>query len=255
VGLLHSLNPALWGAMLHAEIADMGHAAFWAAVLQIIFVNLLLSGDNAVVIALACRDLPPRERKWGLLIGAAAAVVLRLVFTTVVGELMLQPYLKLAGGVALLYVAAKLLVREHADRGEIQAAAQLWRAVRVVVVADIVMSLDNVVAVAAIAQGSVILLAIGLAASIPIIIAGAALLMAVLERLPILVWLGAALLGWIAGDIMAADPAVSGYVVAKFGQSVAAQIEPAASAATALLAIGLGGLWRNLAATAAASHQ
>src|SRR5215469_403272 len=154
--------------MLHASVADIGHAAFWAAVLQIVFVNVLLSGDNAVVIALACRDLPQRERVWGLLIGAAVAVILRLVFTTAVGDLMLQPYLKLAGGLALLYVAAKLLVREQADRSDIQAAARLWRAVRVVVVADIVMSLDNVIAVAAIAQGSLILLTFGLLASIPI---------------------------------------------------------------------------------------
>jgi YjbE family integral membrane protein len=247
--LLHSLNPALWGGMLHASIADMGHAAFWAAVLQIVFINILLSGDNAVVIAMACRDLPRRQKVWGLLIGAGVAVVLRLVFTGVVGQLMLQPYLKLIGGVALIYVAAKLLVRDHAGKNEIQAAAQLWRAVGIVVLADIIMSLDNVIAVAAVAQGSLTLLAIGLLASIPIIIVGAALIMAVLDLLPILIWAGAALLGWIAGDIMVTDPAVFGYVSATFGPTLERQVEVAASGAVMLLVIGIGGLWRSLSAS------
>jgi YjbE family integral membrane protein len=247
--ILHSLNPALWGGMLHGSVNGMEHAAFWAAVLQIVFVNILLSGDNAVVIALACRDLPRRERLWGLAIGAGVAVILRLVFTGVVGELMLQPYLKLIGGLALVYVAAKLLVRDNAGRNEIQAAARLWRAVRVVVIADIIMSLDNVIAVAAIAQGSFVLLAIGLLASIPIIIAGAALIMVVLERFPIFVWAGAALLGWIAGDVMATDPAVSGYVSTKLGDIFAQQFVLAVSAAVAVLVIGVGGLWRQISAS------
>jgi len=243
--VLHALNPALWGGMLHSSVADMGRATFWAAVLQIIFVNILLSGDNAVVIAMACRSLPPRERRWGLIVGAGAAVILRLVFTGVIGELMLLPYLKLIGGVALIYVAAKLLVRDHAPRSEIEAVEQLWRAVRIVVVADIIMSLDNVIAVAAIAQGSLTLLTLGLVASIPMIIAGAALIMAMIERFPIVVWLGAALLGWIAGDILATDPAVSGFLSAKFGEIFAQQVEFAAAIATALLVVGLGGLWQQ----------
>jgi YjbE family integral membrane protein len=247
--LLHSLNPALWGGMLHNSVNDMGHAAFWAAVLQIVFINILLSGDNAVVIAMACRDLPPRQKVWGLVIGAGIAVILRLVFTGIVAQLMLQQYLKLIGGVALIYVAAKLLVRDNAGKNKIQAVAQLWRAVRIVVVADLVMSLDNVVAVAAVAQGSLTLLAIGLLASIPIIIAGAALIMAALDRLPILVWAGAALLGWIAGDIIATDTAVSGYVSAALGQTFARQLEFAASGAAALLVIGIGGLWQYVSAS------
>jgi YjbE family integral membrane protein len=250
--LPHSLNPALWGGMLHDSVADMGanlgHAAFWAAVLQIVFINILLSGDNAVVIAIACRDLPRPQKVWGLLIGAIVAVILRLVFTGIVGELMLRPYLKLVGGVALIYVAAKLLVRDDAAKNDVKAGAQLWRAVRIVVLADLIMSLDNVIAVAAVAQGNLTLLAIGLLASIPIIIAGAALIMAVLDRVPILVWAGAALLGWIAGDVIATDPAVSGYVSTVFGQILAPQVEIAASAAVALLVIGIGGLWRHLSA-------
>jgi YjbE family integral membrane protein len=224
----------------------MGGAAFWAAVLQIIFINILLSGDNAVVIAMACRSLPQREKIWGMVIGAGVAVLLRLVFTGVVGRLMLLPYLKLVGGVALIYVAAKLLVPERTDRNKVEAVAQLWRAIWIVVVADIVMSLDNVIAVAAIAQGSVLLLAIGLAASIPIILAGAALIMMLIDRLPALVWAGAGLLGWIAGEVIATDPAVSRFVFGKFGEQIGQQMEFAASVSGILLVIAIGGLWRQL---------
>ena len=204
--LLHSLNPALWGEMLHGSVNEMGRAAFWAAVLQIVFVNILVSGDNAVVIAMACRDLPRRQKVWGLVIGAGVAVILRLIFTGIVGQLMLLPYLTLVGGVALIYVAAKLLVREGASKNEIEAGAHLWRAVRVVVVADIVMSLDNVLAIAAAARGQPMLIAFGLLVSIPLIVAGATLIMAILNQFPILVWAGAALLGWIAGQLIVEDP-------------------------------------------------
>jgi YjbE family integral membrane protein len=232
--------------MLHASVADIGRAAFWAAVLQIVFINILLSGDNAVVIAMACRGLPRRERIWGMVIGAGAAVILRLIFTGVVGRLMLLPYLKVAGGLALIYVAAKLLVPETADRNKVEAVAHLWRAVRIVVVADIVMSLDNVIAVAAVAQGSFVLLTIGLAASIPIILAGAALILALLERFPILIWAGAALLGWIAGDLIATDPAVTRYLTATLGAKFAEQAEFSAAISGILLVIAAGGLWRQL---------
>lgn len=249
--VLQYLHPSLWGDMLHASVNDMGRAAFWAAVLQIIFVNMLLSGDNAVVIAMACRDLPQRQRFWGLVIGAGVAVLLRLVFTGVVGQLMLLPYLKLIGGLALIYVAAKLLVPERADKNKVEAVAQLWRAVRIVVVADIVMSLDNVIAVAAIAQGSLVLLAIGLIASIPIIVAGAALIMVMLDRFPIFIWAGAALLGWIAGDVIATDPAIFSHMSAALGETFARQVEFAGAGAGALLVIGVGGLWRQLSASRA----
>jgi YjbE family integral membrane protein len=244
------LHPSLWGAMLHASVgasvSAMGSAAFWAAVTQIVFINILLSGDNAVVIAMACRNLPPREKVWGIVIGAGVAVLLRLVFTSVVGELMSLPYLKLAGGLALIYVAAKLVVPERADRDNVQAVAHLWRAVWIVVVADIVMSLDNVVAVAAVAQGSLMLLAIGLAASIPIILAGAAIIMLLVDRLPILVWAGAALLGWIAGEVIATDPAILHHITATYGAEFAEQAEFAAALSGILLTIAIGGLWRQL---------
>jgi YjbE family integral membrane protein len=149
----------------------------------------------------------PRQRLWGMVIGAGIAVVLLIAFTGIVATLMALPYLKLVGGLALLVIAAKLLVPE--DEGDdVTAGTSLWHAIRIVVIADIVMSLDNVIAVAAAANGQLSLLILGLAISIPMIIAGAALIMMVLDRFPILVWLGATLLGWIAGDVIETDPAV-----------------------------------------------
>ncbi len=192
-------------AQLQAEIHQ---PQFWVALTKIIWINVLLSGDNALVIALACRGLQPRQRVWGMVLGAGVAVLLRVIFTGIVATLMELPFLKLIGGLALLYIAAKLLVPEKEDEDGVQAAAHLWAAVRIVAVADIIMSLDNVIAVAAAANGSIVLMVLGLAISIPMIVAGAALIMALLDRLPILVWIGAALLGWIAGDVIATDPAV-----------------------------------------------
>jgi YjbE family integral membrane protein len=244
--IVQYLNPSQWGAMLQASAADFGYTAFWVAVLQIVFINLLLSGDNAVVIAMACRGLPPRQRFWGMLIGAGVAVILLIVFTGIVARLMLLPYLKLFGGLTLLFIASRLIVPDSADKNDIEAVAHLWRAVRIVVVADIVMSLDNIIAVAAAAKGHLALLAIGLTVSIPIIIAGAALVMTLLDRFPILVWAGAALLGWIGGDVIATDPAVSGYVSAALGQGFAPQVEFAAAGAGAFLVVAAGGLWRHL---------
>ena len=243
--ILQYLNPWHLTETLGAGVHDLGSAAFWVALLQIVFINILLSGDNAVVIALACRGLPPRQRFWGLVIGAGAAVILRITFAGIVAQIMLLPYLKVAGGIALVYVAAKLLVPET-DKNEVEAASHLWSAVRIVVIADIVMSLDNIVAIAAAAQGHFALLAIGLMISIPIIIGGSALIMKLLDRLPILVWAGAALLGWIAGGIIASDPAVSGHLTTAFGEPFARQVEFAAAGAGILLVVALGGLWRQL---------
>ena len=151
----------------------MGEPEFWVAVAKIIWINILLSGDNAVVIAMACRGLPHRQRIWGMVIGAGVAVVLRIVFTGVVASLMLLPYLKIAGGLALFYIAAKLVVPDEPDESETEAVEHLWRAVRIVAVADIIMSLDNVIAIAAAAGGNMALLVLGLAISIPLIVAGA----------------------------------------------------------------------------------
>ena len=205
--LLQVVDPANIGAFFTQVQTDMQTPAFWLAVGKIIWINVLLSGDNALVIAMACRGLAPRQRLWGMVIGAGIAVVLLIAFTGIVARLMVLPYLKLVGGIALLVIAAKLLVPE--DEGDdVTAGTSLWHAIRIVVIADIVMSLDNVIAVAAAANGQISLLILGLTISIPMIIAGAALIMMVLDRFPILVWLGATLLGWIAGDVIATDPAV-----------------------------------------------
>jgi YjbE family integral membrane protein len=205
--LLQVVDPANIGAFFTQIQTDMQTSAFWLAVGKIIWINVLLSGDNALVIAMACRGLAPRQRLWGMVIGAGIAVVLLIAFTGVVAKLMVLPYLKLVGGLALFVIAAKLLVPE--DEGDdVTAGTSLWHAIRIVVIADIVMSLDNVIAVAAAANGQLSLLILGLAVSIPMIIAGAALIMMVLDRFPILVWLGATLLGWIAGEVIATDPAV-----------------------------------------------
>jgi len=196
------------GAVLAQFGSEIGHPQFWVNLSKIVWINVLLSGDNALVVAMACRGLPPRQRLWGMVLGAGAAVMLRIIFTVIVATVMGLPYLKLVGGLALLVIAAKLLVPDNADQEAAGSASHLWAAVQIVVIADIVMSLDNVIAVAAAAAGSVPLLILGLASSIPLIIAGAAVIMALLELLPILVWAGSALLGWIAGDVIATDPAV-----------------------------------------------
>lgn len=240
------LSPALWRDWLHAGVDQLGYTAFWFAVLQIVFINILLSGDNALVIAMACRGLPQPQRRWGMVIGSGAAVILRIIFTGVIAQLMLQPYLKLVGGIALLYIAAKLLVPEDADRNNVEAGAHLWRAVGIVVVADVIMSLDNVIAVAATAKGAFLLLALGVAVSIPLIVAGAALIMTLLDRFPVLVWAGVALLGWIAGQVIATDPAIAGHLTASFGEKFARHLEIAAAGAGALLGIAAGGLWRSV---------
>ncbi|MCP3469510.1 TerC family protein [Bradyrhizobium sp. CCGUVB1N3] len=201
-------DPATLGSFFTQFRNEMAEPAFWVAVGKIIWINILLSGDNALVIALACRGLKPRHRLWGMVLGAGAAVLLRIVFTGIVASLMALPYLKLVGGLALIVIAAKLLVPENEDEDDVASASHLWQAVQIVVVADIIMSLDNVIAVAAAANGSVPLLVLGLAISVPLIVAGAALIMALLSKLPILVWAGAALLGWIAGEVIATDPGV-----------------------------------------------
>jgi len=178
---------------------------FLLALLQIIWINILLSGDNAVVIALACRSLPPRERKIGIMLGAGAAVGLRIIFTLMVVWLMEIPYLKLVGGVLLLWIAIKLLTDET-DEASVKESDTIWNAVRTVAIADMVMSLDNVIAIAAAAKGSTALIIFGLCLSVPLIVFGATLVITLLQRYPALVWAGAGLLGWVAGSIMVSDP-------------------------------------------------
>jgi YjbE family integral membrane protein len=201
-------SPSGIGAFFSEFRSEIAHPQFWVNLSKIIWINILLSGDNALVVAMACRSLQPRQRFWGMILGTMAAVVLRIIFTVVIATVMGLPYLKLVGGLALLVIAAKLLVPSGEEQESVGSASHLWAAVQIVVIADIVMSLDNVIAVAAAADGSVPLLVLGLASSIPLIIAGAALIMALLSMLPILIWAGSALLGWIAGDVIATDPAI-----------------------------------------------
>ena len=238
-------DPAMWGALVGQGWNEMGQTVFWVAVLKIIWINILLSGDNAVVIAMACRGLPPRQRLWGMVLGAGVAVVLRIVFTGVVASLMLMPYLKIVGGLALFYIAAKLLVPDDPDEDETEAVAHLWRAVRIVAVADIIMSLDNVIAIAAAAHGNMALLVLGLAISIPMIVAGAALIMSLLDRYPILVWAGAGLLGWIVGEVIATDPVVVTYLTGNFGATIAHRVEIASAVVGAIAVLVVGGMWRR----------
>jgi YjbE family integral membrane protein len=218
-------DPGAIGGLLAQFHAEVGHPQFWIALTKIIWINVLLSGDNALVIALACRGLQPQQRFWGMILGAGVAVLLRIIFTGIVASLMALPFLKLTGGLALIAIAAKLLVPEDPDEDSVQAAQHLWAAVRIVAIADIVMSLDNVIAVAAAANGSVLLLILSLVISIPLIVAGAALIMAILDRMPVLVWLGAALLGWIAGDVIATDPIVHPVLERVLGGNIALNID------------------------------
>jgi YjbE family integral membrane protein len=230
------LSSAHWG--------DAG-AVFWIGVLQILLIDVLLSGDNAIVIALACRGLPPRQRKWGIVVGVSLAVMLRIILTGVVSQLMQLPYLKLLGGLALLYIAAKLLVPEKAGKSEVEPAAHLWGAVSIIVVADVVMSIDNILPIAAAARGNLALLIIGLAGSIPLLVIGTAIIISLLNRLPILTWAGSALLGWIAGEMIATDPVISGFLAAGIGDRFAAQAVMLAAGAGALLTIAAGGFMRR----------
>jgi YjbE family integral membrane protein len=231
-------------------VQSFAHAPFWIALGQIIWINVLLSGDNAVVIALACRTLPSRQRFWGIVLGAGAAVLLRVFFTVVIAQVLAIPFLKVAGGLLLLWIAVKLILPndDHAE-GSVKAGDTLLRAVWLVTVADIVMSLDNVIAIAAAAETAAaridlahaltmktVLIVFGLATSVPLIIAGSAILMRLLERFPILVWAGAALLGWVAGEIIVTDAGVERYL----GRGVMEHAHMWAAPVGAVFVVGLG---------------
>jgi YjbE family integral membrane protein len=180
-------------------------APYILPVLQIVWVDLLLSGDNAVVIALACRSLPPEQRKIGILLGTGAAIGLRIAFAFVISQLLAIPFLKVLGGLLLFWIAIKLAKGESEEEHNIPAADKLWKAVQTIAIADAAMSLDNVVAIAAIAKENYWLFIFGLALSIPLIMVGATLITNLITRFPIIVWAGAALLGWIAGEMIAGD--------------------------------------------------
>ncbi len=185
---------------------------FWVGLGQIILINIVLSGDNAVVIALAARSLPPQQQKLAVFWGAGAAVVMRIVLTVVAVELLRYPYLKIVGALLLFWIAIKLLMPEDGGDDGVESSENLWAAIKTILIADLVMSLDNVIAVAAAAKGSLLLLVLGLAISIPIVVFGATLLMKLMDRWPIIITIGAGLLGWVAGEMMVTDPLIKVWV-------------------------------------------
>jgi YjbE family integral membrane protein len=185
-------------------------AAFWAALGSIILANILLSGDNAVVIALAARSLPAQQQKKAIFFGSAAAIVMRIVLTLIAVEMLKWPWLKIVGALLLVYIGITLLLEDDDGHGDIgKENGGLLAAIRTILIADLVMSLDNVLAVAAAANGNTLLLVLGLGISIPLIIFGSTLLLKVMERFPVIITIGAALLGFLAGEMMVTDPAVA----------------------------------------------
>jgi YjbE family integral membrane protein len=197
---------------------DLSSPQFWVAVGQIIMIDILLGGDNAVVIALACRRLDPAKRKLGILWGTAGAIILRVILIFFALTLLAIPYLKIVGALLLLWIGVKLLVPEEEDaHGKIEGSDRLWAAVRTVIVADLVMSIDNVIAIAGAAQGAgeshqMPLVIFGLLVSVPIIVWGSQLVIKLMDRFPLVITLGGMLLGWIAGGMIVTDPAIASYL-------------------------------------------
>ena len=185
--------------------------AFWVGLAKIIGVNIVLSGDNAVVIALAARSLPRKQQKLAIFWGAGAAVVLRIILTVFAVALLTLPWLKLVGAALLLWIGVKLLIPEEGG-DDVNASDNLIAAIKTILIADLVMSLDNVIAVAAAAGGSYVLLILGLAISIPLVVFGATLLIKLMERWPVIITIGAALIGWVAGEMAVTDPAIDGWL-------------------------------------------
>jgi YjbE family integral membrane protein len=216
-------------------MAEVMTTHFWMGLLTIIWINIILSGDNAVVIALAARSLPEHQQKKAVFWGAGAAVIMRIILTIVAVELLKLPYLKLIGGALLLWIAVKLLIPEDDGDDGIESSSNLWGAIKTILIADLVMSLDNVIAVAAAAGGSVVLLILGLAISIPLVIFGATLLIKLMERFPVIITIGAGILGWVAGEMAATDPILNDWVNAN-----AAWLHWAAPAAGVVFVVVLG---------------
>jgi YjbE family integral membrane protein len=192
-------------------MAFLSSPEFWVALSQIILINIVLSGDNAVVIALACRSLPPQQQKKAIMFGSVGAIVLRVVLTFFAVYLLTLPYLKLIGAALLLWIGIGLLKGED-DEEEMEGHSNLAAAIKTIVIADLVMSLDNVIGVAAAAKGNVALLVFGLVISIPLIIFGSTIILKLMNRFPVIITLGAALLGWVAGEMVLTDPAIHDFV-------------------------------------------
>jgi YjbE family integral membrane protein len=187
---------------------------FWIGLLKIIWINIILSGDNAVVIALAARGLPAEQQKKAIMFGSGAAVFLRIALTVVAAKLLALSYLQIIGGILLLWIGTQLLAGEDEDGEGHGENHGLWVAIRTILIADLVMSLDNVIGVAAAAKGNMTLLILGLAISIPLVVFGSKLMIALMERFPVIITLGAALIGWVGGETIVSDVALTSIVEA-----------------------------------------
>jgi YjbE family integral membrane protein len=207
--------------------------AFWLPILQIIWIDLLLSGDNALVIALACRSLSGEQRRLGILLGSFVAIALRIAFTLAIAGLLELPFVKTAGGIVLMWIGIGLASPEKFKK-DFPSAKSLWSAVRIIAMADFIMSLDNMLAIVAVARGSILLIFLGLALTIPFLVCGSALVLALLNRLPILVWAGAILLGWVAGGLIGSDTALPVSLSAHLAEWDGAAGAALVAAATAL---------------------
>ncbi|WP_373764030.1 TerC family protein [Delftia acidovorans] len=220
-------------------------ADFWIGLLKIVWINIILSGDNAVVIALAARSLPPAQQKKAVMFGSGAAVVLRIILTVVAAKLLELSFLQIVGGCLLLWIGLQLLTGEEEDEGESKGHGSMMVAIRTILIADLVMSLDNVIAVAATAQGNMVLLILGLAISIPLVVFGSTLMIKLMERFPVIITLGAALIGWVGGETIVNDRLLHDYAISH------PWLHYVAAAAGAVLVVGLGKL---LQARSGAKH-
>ncbi|MEP6966033.1 MAG: TerC family protein [Polaromonas sp.] len=214
---------------------DFSSTVFWSAFGSIVLANIVLSGDNAVVIAMAARTLKPGQRGKAIFWGSAAAIVMRILLTIVAIQLLSLPYLKIVGAILLVYIGVDLLSAEEEEDGHGKEINSLGAAIRTILIADLVMSLDNVLAVAAAAKGDLPLLVLGLLVSIPLIVFGATLLTKVMERFPIIITIGAALLGFLAGEMLLTDPAVTTHL-----GTVSEQTVTFGGAIGAVLVVALG---------------
>jgi YjbE family integral membrane protein len=230
-------------------------SSFLLSLLQIVWIDIILSGDNAVVIAMACRGLPERQRRIGVFAGALAAALLRILFAVIVSQLLAVPLLKVAGGLILLHIAVKLVCGEEEDESAIKEHSSLPKAIWTIVVADAVMSFDNVVAVAGAAKGHDELFIIGLALSVPLLVVGASLITRLIDRFPILIWFGGGLLGWVAGEMIATDRLVHQQMVEVLPATLQGAVPHAMGALGAALVVGLGFALKRRSDRAIAQQQ
>lgn len=230
-------------------------SSFLLSLLQIVWIDIILSGDNAVVIAMACRGLPERQRRIGVFAGAFAAALLRIFFAVIISQLLAVPLLKVVGGLILLHIAVKLVRGEEEDESAIKEHSSLPKAIWTIVVADAVMSFDNVVAVAGAAKGHDELFIIGLALSVPLLVVGASLITRLIDRFPVLIWFGGGLLGWVAGEMIATDLLVQQLMADVLPATLQGAVPHAMGAFGAALVVGTGLLLKRRSNRAIAQQQ